>query len=140
MPKAAFDQTAMNSETPLFRTAVSNWQAPRVIFHKKKGAVGAAPKARVRSLAAEGGVTEELKTCLRENRFPQRAINLRNGVPKAAFNQTAMDSETTLFFTAVSNWQAPTLICAGPESGRRRRRDGGAQNMSTRVPLSAKSD
>ena len=119
----------------------------------RKGAVGPAPKARVRSLAAEGGQTQELKTCLREYRLPQRAINGRNRVPKAALDQTAMTSETELFRTAVSNWQAPRVIFfyeergrrpraegAGPESGRRRRPDAGAQNMSTRVPPSAKSD
>ena len=65
-------------------------------------------------------------------------------MPKAALDQTAMASETALFRTAVSNWQAPRVIFlyeergrrpraegAGPESGRRRRPDGGAQNMST---------
>ena len=96
MPKAAFDQTAMASETTVFRTAVFNWQAPRVIFYKKKGAVAPAPKARVRSLAAEGGQTEELKACPRDYRFPQRAINGRNGVPKAAFDQTATASAVGL--------------------------------------------
>ena len=59
-----------------------------LFFYKRKGAVGPAPKARVRSLAAEGGQTQELKTCLQEYRLPQRAINGRNRVPKAAFNQT----------------------------------------------------
>ena len=51
-------------------------------------AVGPAPEARVRSLATEGSQTEELKTCLREYRLPQRGINGRNRVPKAAFDQT----------------------------------------------------
>ena len=89
--------------TTLFRTSVSNWQAPRVIcftllsqtgrplglfFYQKKGAVGPALKARVRSLAIEGGQMQELKTWLREYRLPQRAINGRNRVPKAAFDQT----------------------------------------------------
>ena len=37
-----------------FCTTVSNWQAPRVIFLQE----------RVWSLAAEGGQTQELKTCL----------------------------------------------------------------------------
>ena len=107
MPKAALDQTAIASETILFRTAVSYWQAPRVIFYKKNGAIGPAPKARVRSLAAEGGQMEELKTCLREYRLAQRGINGRNRVSKATFDQTAMASETTMFRTAVSYWQAP---------------------------------
>ena len=35
---------------------------------------------------------EELKTCLREYRLPQRAINGRNRVPKAAFDQTGRHS------------------------------------------------
>ena len=37
-----------------------------LFFYMRKGAVGPAPKARVRSLAAEGGQTEELKTCLQQ--------------------------------------------------------------------------
>ena len=40
----------------LFRTTVSNWQAPRVIFTRRK--------ARVQSLAAEGSQRQDLKTCL----------------------------------------------------------------------------
>ena len=67
-----------------------------LFFYKKEGAVGPAPKARVRSLAAEGGQMEELKTCLREYRLPQRAINGRSRVPKAAFNQTGLYSNTPL--------------------------------------------
>ena len=59
-----------------------------LFFYKKKGAVGPTPKAWVQSLAAEGVQMQELKTCLREYRLPQRAINGRNRVPKAAFNQT----------------------------------------------------
>ena len=73
--------------TTLFCTTVLYWQAPRVVFYKKKGAVGPSPKARVRSLAPAGGQTEELKICLREYRLPQRVINGRNRVPKAAFDQ-----------------------------------------------------
>ena len=60
----------------LFRTAVSNWQAPRVIFYKKKA-------------GPESGR-------LREYRLPQRAINGRNRMPKAAFDQTAMASAVGL--------------------------------------------
>ena len=77
--------TSLDAEcrrTSPFRTTVSYWWALRVVFYKKKGAIG------VRSLAAEGGQTEELKICLREYRLPQRAINGRNRVPKAAFDQT----------------------------------------------------
>ena len=46
----------------LFRTTVSNLHAPRVIFYKKKGAVGPTHLVQVRSLAAEGGQTQELIT------------------------------------------------------------------------------
>ena len=44
------------------------------------------------SLVTEGGQTEELKTCLRKYRLPQRAIDGRNRVPKAAFDQTGRHS------------------------------------------------
>ena len=133
-----FSQIA--SETTLIRNAVSNWQAPRV-FYQKKGAVCPAPKARVRCLAAEGGQTEELKTYLREYRIPQRAINGTNRVPKAALDQTAMVSETTLFRTAVSYLQAPRVIfyekngAIGPASKARARSLAaeGGQRTSSKV-------
>ena len=76
----------------LFHTTISNWQAPRFVFYKKKGSVGAMLKVRLRSLAAEGGQTQELKTCLREYRLPQRATNGRNRVPKATFDQAGWHS------------------------------------------------
>ena len=63
-----------------------------LFFFILKGAVGSAPEALVRSRAAEGGPTEELKTCLREYRLPQRGINGRNRVPKAAFDHTGQYS------------------------------------------------
>ena len=44
---------------------------PRVIFYKKKGAIGPAPKVWVWGLATKGSQTEELKTCLQEYQFPQ---------------------------------------------------------------------
>ena len=78
--------------TTLFHTAVMNWLAPRVVFYKKEEAVCPTPKARVRSLAGKGGQMEELKTCLQEYRLPQRGINGRNRVPKAAFDQTGWHS------------------------------------------------
>ena len=61
-------------QTTLFCTAVLNWQAPRVVFYKKEGAVEPAPSTRVQSLVAEGGQMEELKRCLREYRLPQTAM------------------------------------------------------------------
>ena len=62
VPGAARAQQMMSlgaeyRQTTLFHTAVSNWQAPRVIFYKKEGAVGPAPKVWVRSLAAKGSQT-----------------------------------------------------------------------------------
>ena len=71
-------QNTDERRTTLFRTTVSYWQAPRVVFYKKKGS-GIWPP-------------EELKACLREYCLPQRAINGRNRVLKAAFNQTGWHS------------------------------------------------
>ena len=59
-----------------------------LFFYEKEGAVVPVLKARVWSLAAEGGQMEELKTCLQEYHLPQRTINGRNRVLKAAFDQT----------------------------------------------------
>ena len=49
-------------------------------------------KVRLRSLAAEGGQTQELKTCLREYLLLQRATNGRSRVPKATFDQAGWHS------------------------------------------------
>ena len=41
-----------------------------------------------RRVSGEGGQMEELKACLREYSLPQRAINGKNRLPKAAFDPT----------------------------------------------------
>ena len=82
-------------------TTVTYWQAPMVCF--------SALKARVRSLAAEGSQMEDLKTCLREYCFSQRAINGRNRVPKATFEHILR-----IYVNEVSRFCKITLKVAYP--------------------------
>ena len=69
---------------------------------------------RVQSLATEGGRMEELKACLWEYRLPQREINGKSRVPKAAFDQTGWHSfgdirrihvESVCFYLWCTQWR-----------------------------------